>query len=85
MEERPVDVPLLKVEGIQYTKHNLTQRYLFNVSGKKTHKISIGGRSFYITLNKIKKIPLENVSSALEYEFGISELSQVEKIKDFFE
>ena len=80
----PIHNNLITTEGIEEINYNSKQEYFFNTTNQKRYPIAIEGRTFWITLNKIKKIPLEHVSLALEYEFGISELSMIDKIKKWF-
>lgn len=72
-----------ETKDIQVTYHQDSQKYVFN-RDSNSHKISIHGRSFIVTLNKIKALPLQGISKALEYEFSISELSWPERIIGFF-
>lgn len=48
--------------------------YIFDLGSIKSRNIEINGRSFTVTLNKIIKHNIPEVSSAIEYDFGISEL-----------
>lgn len=84
IEEESIENQSFRAEGIQKIYHKFNQKYIFDIFDQKTHRISYGGRDFLVTLNKIRKIPIKGVSLALEYEFGISELSIFEKIKNYF-
>ncbi|MCF7835894.1 MAG: hypothetical protein K9M15_02115 [Candidatus Marinimicrobia bacterium] len=75
----PLELPPLKVEGrfetqdAQIYRHTDSQKYVFDTQQNKSHKIVLENRIFIVTLNKIKRVELEKVSYAIEYEFGISE------------
>lgn len=72
-----------EIQDVQVTYHQDSQKYVFN-RDRTSHKISMHGRSFVVTLNKIYAVPLQGVNKALEYEFSISELTWPERIVGFF-
>ena len=84
IEEQPIKNKSFEATAIQTTYPGESPKYNFNIFNQKTHQITTNGRIFIVTLNKVRKIPLQNVSLALEYEFSISELSLLDKIKYFF-
>ncbi len=80
IEEQPIKNKSFETEDTQVIHHEDSSKFNFNVFTQKTHQIHTNGRTFIVTLNKVRKIPLQNVSLALEYEFSISELSLLDKI-----
>jgi hypothetical protein len=73
----PIDMqvrhgPEVQVEGpqIYYGSH---QQYMFDVHQNKRKEIEVGGRTFTVTLIQVKRVPIANVGSPIEYVFGISE------------
>lgn len=75
VEELPVkEEGKFEARDITVTQYDDSQKYTFNLNSSKSHKIVAHGRTFVVTLNKIKKVLVEGVPNAIEYEFGISEI-----------
>lgn len=76
----PVEETPRKVEGkfeikdIQFFQYNDSQKYIFDRDSNRSHRITIERRTFIVILNKIKKMAIQGISDAIEYEFGISEV-----------
>ncbi len=64
---------VVKTEGRQEYTHSKEAEYVFDSIKNKRHDIDIAGRVFTVSLLKISVLDVPNVSSAIEYLFGISE------------
>ncbi len=73
VEEPPSQNKNLHVEGLKSYHHTKEQEYVFDTENNKGHTISAEGRVFKVTLITIRRLNVQNVSSPIEYEFGISE------------
>lgn len=63
----------LTVEGLQYYDHTAGSPYVFDTNKNQRHEISLGGRTFIVSLQKVIKLDVPEVPGAIEYQFGISE------------
>lgn len=63
----------MTVEGVTTYNHRLGATYFFDTAEHKRHNISVGNRTFVVTLLGVKMLDVPNVPVAREYEFGISE------------
>lgn len=64
-----------KVEDAQSYNQTTGVTYVFDTNKNRRHEITLKNRTFIVTLQKIRKLKVENIPGALEYQFGISEKS----------
>jgi hypothetical protein len=72
-EHPPVKNENFSVEGIRIYNHASGEKFFFDKEENKRKEITIGDRTFVVTLLKIKKLDFKNVAEPFEFVFGISE------------